>query len=634
MTAQSPFAGSRDERGQGPRLGPRKTGVQAVYLRTSIIPVIVLAVLSLAGMVYALAVPHDPGTMRGVVVAITCCVLLALVSAIITANAAARNVTGQLGSVLTQARRGQAELWQLAERVQRGEQAAPPPPVPALGRVASGDAFRMLEYELGQANYAAGQAIALLSERQSGGRPGGPSAGPASAAPESVGVPADRSEHRVEIFVNLARRMQSLVHREIEMLDDLEAMVEDPDLLKGLFTVDHLATRMRRQSESLAVLGGSSSRRQWSRQVNMHEVLRAAVTEVEQYSRVKIVPPVEGVLRGGAVADIIHLVAELVENATKFSPPKTTALIRAQHVTAGVAIEIEDRGLGMVNDDLDRMNALLSGPRQIDIDELLADGRIGLYVVSTLAHRHGVRVRLQSNIYGGTSAIVVLPRALLEDPGDRELPPVPAALSADVSAPASGPVPVATGVPLATSGAVAGAVSIAATGPSAAMPEPASVRRVPGASLPHRLASPTPASTPQGSHPTMPADPVSPYTPQSSSSQQNPVSPPQASSGSQPDSRSAPQSSGQFAASAQSAGERPALPKRQAQATLSAQLGEDADLGNTPVSSPGGSNTSFRIPGAASEEPAEHMPGLMADFLRGVRQSTDGPSDDGTQFHG
>jgi signal transduction histidine kinase len=610
-------------------------------------------------MVYAIVAPHDPGTMRVVVVAITCCVLLALVSAIITANAAARNVTGQLGSVLAQARRGQAELWQLAERVQRGEQAVPPQPVPALGRTASGDAFRMLEYELGQANYTAGQTIALLSERRSGGVPGGPSAGPPPAGPESVGVPADRSEHRVEIFVNLARRMQSLVHREIEMLDDLEAMVEDPDLLKGLFTVDHLATRMRRQSESLAVLGGSSSRRQWSRQVNMHEVLRASVTEVEQYSRVKIVPPVEGVLRGGAVADIIHLVAELVENATKFSPPKTTALIRAQHVTAGVAIEIEDRGLGMVNEDLDRMNALLSGPRQIDIDELLADGRIGLYVVSTLAHRHGVRVRLQVNIYGGTSAIVVLPRALLEDPGDRELPraearlgapapvravsapaasavPVPAALSAEVSASATAPA--ATGVPLATTGAVARAVSIAATGPSATMSELPQVRRVPGASLPHRLAPPAQASMPQGSYPTMSADPVSPYTAQSSytpqpsyspQSQHNPLYSPQASS----DSQSASQSSGQFAASSPSAGERPALPKRQAQATLSAQLGEDADIGNTPVSSPGG-NTPFRIPGAASEEPAEQMPGLMADFLRGVRESTDDPYDDGTQFRG
>jgi hypothetical protein len=217
--------------------------------------------------------------------------------------------------------------------------------------------------------------------------------------------------------------MQSLVHREIELLDDLEAKVEDPDLLKGLFTVDHLATRMRRQSESLAVLGGSSSRRQWTRQVSMHEVLRAAIAEIEQYSRVKVVPPVEGVLRGAAVSDVIHLIAELVENATKFSPPRTIALLRAQMVTAGVAIEVEDRGLGMRPADQHRMNALLADPATIDIDELLRDGRIGLYVVSTLARRHGIRVQLQSNIYGGTQAVVVLPGVLLETAdSDRELP--------------------------------------------------------------------------------------------------------------------------------------------------------------------------------------------------------------------
>jgi hypothetical protein len=250
----------------------------------------------------------------------------------------------------------------------------------------------------------------------------------------------------VEIFVNLARRMQSLVHREIELLDDLEAKVEDPDLLKGLFTVDHLATRMRRQSESLAVLGGSASRRQWTRQVTMHEVLRASVAEVEQYSRVKVVPPVEGVLRGGAVSDVIHLIAELVENATKFSPPRTTALLRAQQVTAGVAIEVEDRGLGMLPADQQRMNALLADPGRIDIDELLRDGRIGLYVVSTLARRHGIRVQLQTNIYGGTQAVVVLPSALLET-GDAERglprPDARADFADHEPAPGAAPAPVA-----------------------------------------------------------------------------------------------------------------------------------------------------------------------------------------------
>ena len=208
--------------------------------------------------------------------------------------------------------------------------------------------------------------------------------------------------------------MQSLVHREIELLDELEAKVEDPELLKGLFTVDHLATRMRRQSESLAVLGGAASRRQWTRQVTMHEVLRAAVAEVEQYSRVKVVPPVDGVLLGNAVSDVIHLIAELIENATKFSAPRTQALLRAQKVTAGLAIEVEDRGLGMVPADQQRMNSLLADPGLVNVNELLRDGRIGLFVVSTLARRHGIKVQLQNNIYGGTQAVAVLPNVLLD----------------------------------------------------------------------------------------------------------------------------------------------------------------------------------------------------------------------------
>ena len=152
----------------------------------------------------------------------------------------------------------------------------------------------------------------------------------------------------------------------------------------------------------------------------MHEVLRAAIAEVEQYSRVKVAPPVEGVLRGSAVSDVIHLVAELVENATKFSSPRTTTILRAQMVSAGVAIEVEDRGLGLAPADKHRMNALLIDPGMIEIDELLRDGRIGLYVVSMLARRHGIRVQLQNNIYGGTQAVVVLPESLLEvADGDR-----------------------------------------------------------------------------------------------------------------------------------------------------------------------------------------------------------------------
>ena len=399
MTGLSPFANSRDERGHGARSAHAVPSDKAIYLRNSVLPAVIITAGCLAAAAYALAGNVPVATLRAVLAGVAVGVVVMLIAAIIAARAASRQVTSQVGAARVLAQRGQAEIQQMVERLLRGEQ--PAPLVPAPARAADDDPFQMLTYDLEQSQYVAGQAVLRIADKVFGGR----------------------SDQRVEIFVNLARRMQSLVHREIELLDDLEARVEDPDLLKGLFTVDHLATRMRRQSESLAVLGGSASRRQWTRQVTMHEVLRAAVAEVEQYSRVKVVPPVEGVLRGGAVSDVIHLIAELVENATKFSAPRTTTLLRAQHVSAGIAIEVEDRGLGMLPADQQRMNAVLADPGRIDIDELLRDGRIGLYVVSTLARRHGIRVQLQNNIYGGTQAVVVLPNALLERTGsDRELP--------------------------------------------------------------------------------------------------------------------------------------------------------------------------------------------------------------------
>ncbi|WP_445529291.1 ATP-binding protein, partial [Streptomyces cyslabdanicus] len=259
------------------------------------------------------------------------------------------------------------------------------------------------------------------------------------------------SEQKLEVFVNLARRLQSLVHREISILDELENDIEDPDLLKEVFHVDHLATRVRRHAENLAVLGGAVSRRQWSNPVCMTEVLRSAIAEVEQYQRVKLAPPIEGRLRGHAVADVIHLLAELVENATLFSAPQTQVLLRASLVTSGLAVEVEDRGLGMPVGEQVRMNALLADPDQVNVASLLADGRIGLYVVSQLARRHGITVRLQTNIYGGVQAVVVVPQALLGtstgasgasfgalDTGVRTAAPAPYPSSAAPSLPGGG----------------------------------------------------------------------------------------------------------------------------------------------------------------------------------------------------
>jgi signal transduction histidine kinase len=348
-----------------------------------------MALLGAATVAYLVVASPSGGVRRLVLaVAVAGCVVI-LFAAVRGAGAAARRVQGRVGALRSLSARGQEDLRRLVEQVQNGERPAQlgPEALPAE----DGDAFAHLANDLQQAQYAARTAVVQASSLTPGGG----------------------SDQRVEVFVNLSRRLQSLVHREIQLLDELENQVEDPDLLKGLFYVDHLATRIRRHAENLAVLGGAVSRRQWSRPVTLTEVLRSAIAEVEQYSRVKLVPPIEGTLRGHAVADVIHLVAELVENATMFSSPNTNVLLRAQNVTAGLAIEVEDRGLGMPQADQQRMNGLLADPDRVDIGELLHDGRIGLFVVSALARRHGVVVKLQSNIYGGIQAVVVLPKALL-----------------------------------------------------------------------------------------------------------------------------------------------------------------------------------------------------------------------------
>ncbi|HEX5405671.1 MAG TPA: ATP-binding protein [Pseudonocardiaceae bacterium] len=228
---------------------------------------------------------------------------------------------------------------------------------------------------------------------------------------------------RLQVFANLGRRLQSLVNREIQMLDELEKQIEDPETLEGIFAVDHLATRIRRQAENLGVLGGARAPRQWTKPLTMVTTLRSAMQEVEHYKRVKMVSPINGTLRGHNVTEIIHLLAELIENATAFSGPETTVMLSAQNVTAGLAIEVEDRGLGIKADDLDRINDLLSGPEISDIGVLLSDGRqIGLWVVAQLARRNDVNVRLARNIFGGVTAAVVVPHSLLGDDQDDAAP--------------------------------------------------------------------------------------------------------------------------------------------------------------------------------------------------------------------
>ncbi|MCG5473152.1 nitrate- and nitrite sensing domain-containing protein [Micromonospora sp. LAH09] len=215
-----------------------------------------------------------------------------------------------------------------------------------------------------------------------------------------------------EVFLSLARRTQALVHRQLTLLDAMERREHDAEELEDLFRVDHLATRMRRNAENLIVLSGSTPGRAWRRNVPMVDVVRGAVAEVEDYTRVNVLPLGPVSLAGRAVGDVIHLLAELIENGLSFSPPHTTVEVRGQLVANGFAIEIEDRGLGMSEEDLAAAN-----DRIVDQSELnLANAaRLGLYVVSRLTERHGVRVRLKESAYGGTTAVVLIPAELITE---------------------------------------------------------------------------------------------------------------------------------------------------------------------------------------------------------------------------
>ncbi|MEV4215798.1 nitrate- and nitrite sensing domain-containing protein [Micromonospora sp. NPDC049662] len=253
---------------------------------------------------------------------------------------------------------------------------------------------------------------------------------------------ADLRRNVREVFLSLARRTQALVHRQLTLLDAMERREHDAEELEDLFRVDHLATRMRRNAENLIVLSGSTPGRAWRRNVPMVDVVRGAVAEVEDYTRVNVLPLGAVSLAGRAVGDIIHLLAELIENGLSFSPPHTTVEVRGQLVANGFAIEIEDRGLGMSEEDLAAANH-----RIVDQSELnLANAaRLGLYVVSRLTERHGVRVRLKESAYGGTTAVVLIPLELItangaapEDSG--AIPAGPTAIALPAGPTAAGPV--------------------------------------------------------------------------------------------------------------------------------------------------------------------------------------------------
>ncbi|WP_024875589.1 sensor histidine kinase [Saccharomonospora piscinae] len=215
------------------------------------------------------------------------------------------------------------------------------------------------------------------------------------------------------VFLGIAHRNQGLVHRQLQILDRMESREENPSQLKSLFQLDNLATRARRTTENLIILGGKQPGRRWRKPVMLMDVLRAAISETEHFSRVEVEPIPTLALSGSAVADTIHLVAELVDNATSFSPPGSPVYMTGTKVARGVVVDIADQGLGMKDDVREWANTMMANPPEFDAMAMKADASLGLFVVARLAHRLGAQVTFDASRYGGTRATVLLPTAVL-----------------------------------------------------------------------------------------------------------------------------------------------------------------------------------------------------------------------------
>ncbi|WLS43181.1 ATP-binding protein [Micromonospora profundi] len=288
----------------------------------------------------------------------------------------------------------------------------------------------------------------------------------------SVAVEQARMRRNVNsMFVNLARRSQVLVERQLELLDDLEREESDPDQLENLFKLDHLAARMRRNDESLLVLAGSESTRRRNRPVGLGSVLLAAAAEIEQYQRVRLEPAGDVNVVGHAVGELVHMLAELLENATAFSRPDTAVVVTARVEASAVQIDIADNGLGMTQAALAEANAVLASPPAANV---AAIERMGLFVVSHLAARLGVLVRLDGGQSGGLVARLVLPASLLAPAGTVELdPPMPARMLAAGAARGIGAQRMARASRVAAPAAAPMELPFAGRPPAAAVPQQA-----------------------------------------------------------------------------------------------------------------------------------------------------------------
>jgi len=358
------------------------------------IPAVSLVVMWLfAGVTFGRAIAgHSQAALHGaVLIRIGLAAAVGLVAVLVSALVMgwfAHRLTRDLARMEMAARRfADQQLPQLVERLRRGEQVDPASDLPPPARVKVTEVAR-----------AAG---ALASVQRTA----------VAAATTETSMRSGISQ----VFVSLARRSQSLLQRQLRLLDDLERKAVDPGALADLFPLDHLTTRMRRHAEGLIILSGSVPGRAWSSPVPVIDVIRGAIAEVEDYRRIAVVTDAADMVAGSAVADMIHLLAELIENAALFSPSSTRVEVRADRVGNGFAFEVEDRGLGIKHEELDAINERLGSPTDFDLAD--AD-QLGLFVVAKLAARHGVRVFLRPSPYGGITAIVLMPRSMITSGGE------------------------------------------------------------------------------------------------------------------------------------------------------------------------------------------------------------------------
>ncbi|MEE1744936.1 MULTISPECIES: nitrate- and nitrite sensing domain-containing protein [unclassified Streptomyces] len=391
--------------------------------------------------------------------------LLAVIAVIWTTWRLTRNLRRRIGSLQERAEELEKALPDVVERLAQGERID----VEAEARAIEPDGKGSRSDELSQL----GDALNLAR----------------TSALAAAVKQADQHRGFERLLQRIARRTQQLIGQQLKKLDELERKHEDPAVLDGLFDLDHLTARLRRYEENLVILAGGSPHRRWRKPVPLLDVMRSAQGEVQDYRRVVLDLDGSPWLSERAVGPVSHVLAELIENALSFSRPPSPVEVRAAKVSRGLAIEVEDRGLGMEEDQLAAANELMMRPPRMDVLAHSDDIRLGLYVIARLADQHGLRVEFRSSAYGGTRVVLLVPDELtVPEPhtGPVGVPsPAPATAPAAPAAPAPGDA-----LPTRVQGqALAGVTALNAAGAPYATPE-----------QPHPVAEepyPTPAPIPE-----------------------------------------------------------------------------------------------------------------------------------------